>query len=349
MACKGEGPTPKDNKGKSPPKSQQKLYINCRGNSYRQIPQQDQSTILQRLLARCHPPTSLQQHGYRALLAGGSQQQGGSTRPTPGTDEDILPLPHKDGSRSSRKAVVIDCEMVGVEGGASELVSLSVIDFFTGEQVMHSLVKPRVPVRDWRTNIHGISPGVMTTARAKGQTLDGWQSARHELFKHVDEDTVLVGHALHHDLAVLHIQPARVVDSIILASDAVFSETKTKTRYWGLGLKDVCSGLLGLNIRQNGPVGSSKAHDALEDALAAREVVLCCLEQPSTYSTWIAEKREAFLAAQARNAIERLQKTRRRQRVQKPKACDEDSDYEILRWEDVVDFETWPKSPPDSD
>lgn len=346
-ACKGS--TRQDTKTTSPSNLQQKPFIDCGGNNYRRLSKREQISVLEKLVASCHSTSSLQRHGYKSLLPGVIQQHDGPSRLTQVTADDILPLPRKDNSRNTRKAVAIDCEMVGVEGGASELVSLSVIDFLTGEQIIHSLVKPRKLIRDWRTNIHGISPEVMTMARAKGQTLDGWQSARNELFKHVDEDTVLVGHALHHDLAVLHIQPDRVVDSIILASDAVFSETKTKTRYWGLGLKAVCSGLLGLDIRQNGSVGSSAAHDALEDALATREVVLCCLEQPSTYSTWIAEKREAFLAAQARNAIERLQKTRRRQRVQKPKACDEDSDYEILRWEDVIDFETWPKSPPDSD
>lgn len=303
--------------------------------------------MLEELIARCHSTSSLQQHGYKALLAGGSQNQDGPgpARSAQGTDRDIQPLPRKDGSRGTRKAVAIDCEMVGVAGGKSELVSLSVIDFLTGEQVIHSLVKPRVPIRDWRTKIHGISPAVMTMACAKGETLDGWQSARSELFKHVDENTVLVGHALHHDLAVLHIQPARVVDSQILASDAVFSETDTKTPYWGLGLKDVCSGLLGLNIRQHDHVGGSKAHDALEDALAAREVVLCCLEQPSTYNTWVVEKREAFFAAQARNAAKRRQKPRGKLYVQTSRTYEEDSDYEVLRWEDVIDYEIWPKSP----
>lgn len=297
----------------------------------------------------------LQRHGYKTSQAHESQQQDGPSRLSQAASDDILPLPKRDRSRNPRKAVAIDCEMVGVEGGASELVSLTVVDFLTGEQIIHSLVKPRTPVVDWRTNIHGISPAMLTIARAKGLALDGWQTARTELFKHVDEDTVLVGHSLNYDLDVLHIHPARVVDSIILASDSIFSRKKGKPRYWGLGLKDVCSDLLGLKIRDNAGLGSSKVHDALEDALAARELVLCCLEQSHKYGAWVAEKRKAFFGAQARNATQRQQQARRQQYAQKARAndaCDTESEYttdEILRWEDVIDYEMWPKSPPDSD
>lgn len=350
LGCKKS--TRQDSKITCPSTSQQEHSINCRGNNYRQIPKQDHTAVLEKLLSQCHSTSILQRHGYKASQAGKSEQPGGPSRPTRGTDDEFLPLPRKNRSSSTRKAVAIDCEMVGVGGGASELVSLTVIDFLTGEQIIHSLVKPRKPIVDWRTNIHGISPAGLTIARAKGLTLDGWQTARAELFKHVDEDTVLVGHALNYDLAVLHIYPARVVDSIILASDAIFSTKKGGPRYWGLGLKNVCSGLLGLNIREDAPVESSKIHDDLEDALAAREVVLCCIEQPSTYNTWVVERRNAFFESQTRNLTRRRQKARRQQQAKRAKAIDaydKDSEDEILRWEDVIDYEMWPKSPPDSD
>lgn len=350
LGCKRS--TRQDSKIPSPSTLKQEHSITCRGNNYRRIPQQDRTAVLEKLLSQCHSASILQRHGYKILQPGESEQPDGPSRLARGTDDATLPLPRKDRSRKTRKAVAIDCEMVGVEGGASELVSLTVIDFFTGEQIIHSLVKPRRPIVDWRTNIHGISPAGLTIARAKGLTLDGWQTARAELFKHIDEDTVLVGHALHYDLAVLHIHPARVVDSIILASDAIFATKKGNPRYWGLGLKNVCSGLLGLDIRENAPVDSSKIHDDLEDALAAREVVLCCIEQPGMYDAWVVERRQAFFEAQTRNSTRRRQKTRKQQQARKTKAndtYDKDSEDEILRWEDVIDYEIWPKSPPDSD
>lgn len=350
LGCKTS--TRQDSTIACPSTSQQEHSMNCRGNNYRRIPQQEHTAVLEKLISQCHSASTLQRHGYNVSQAGASEHTGGPSRLTRGTDDEILPLPRKDRSRSTRKAVAIDCEMVGVEGGASELVSLTVIDFLTGEQIIHSLVKPRRPIVDWRTNIHGISPAGMTIARAKGLALDGWQTARAELFKHIDEDTVLVGHALNYDLAVLHVHPARVVDSIILASNAIFGTSKGNPRYWGLGLKNVCSGLLSLNIRENAPVESSKIHDDLEDALATREVVLCCIQQSSMYDAWVLERRKAFFEAQTHNSTRRRQKTRRQQQAKKAKANDtynKDSEDEILRWEDVIDYEIWPKSPPDSD
>ncbi|KAK2615952.1 hypothetical protein N8I77_002673 [Diaporthe amygdali] len=239
--------------------------------------------------------------------------------------------------------------MVGMEDGASELISLAAVDFITGELIVNSLVKPRRPVVDWRTQIHGISPARMSMAHAQGQTLDGWQSATAELFRLVDQDTVLIGHSLQYDLAALHIRPASVVDSAILASDAIFPK-KGKPRYWGLGLKDMCSDLLGLNIREGAPLHASNVHDGVEDVLATREVVLCFLERPRMSKAWTTEKRNTFWKGQTRKVPRGKNKPQRRQKPPRPN--DEDDDYlsdEILRWEDVIDYDMWPKSPPDSD
>lgn len=264
--------------------------------------------------------------------------------------EETLPLPPNDRHRRTRKAVVLDCEMVGVAGGASELVSLTAVDFLTGELIVNSLVHPRQPVIDWRTQIHGISPAGLSVARAQGLTLDGWQAATAELFKHVDRDTVLIGQSLQYDLAALHIRHTRVVDSAILASEAVFG-TKGKPRYWGLGLKNLCSELLGLKIREEAPLGVSKVHDGLEDVLAAREVVLYWLEQPAAVKTWARGKRNGFRRAPGQSRKGRRGKTRTRSQQRDPWANDQrqDNNYytsdEVLRWEDVIDYDMWPKSP----
>lgn len=330
---------------------QQNLPLICRGNSYRRIPQQDQFGILQKLLSRCHPRSALQRHGYSIPGAGSDQEQSGSPGRAQATGYETLPLRQNDGSCRTRKAVVLDCEMVGVAGGASELVSLTAVDFLTGELLLNSLVHPRQPVIDWRTQIHGISPAGLSVARAQGLALDGWQAATAELFKHVDQDTVLIGQSLQYDLAALHIRHARVVDSAILASEAVFG-TKGKPRYWNLGLKNLCSELLGLNIREGAPLGVSKVHDGLEDVLATREVVLYWLEQPTAVKTWAKGKRNGFWRAPGKSRKGRRGKTRARSQQEDPWAKYQrydDSEYmsdeEVLRWEDVIDYEMWPKSP----
>lgn len=337
----------KDVQTPTPQAPQQVHSLVCRGNTYQLIPQGDQIGILQKLLSRCHPRSTLQRHGYRFPEAGSEAGPPGHAQWTEG---EKLPLRQTDRRHKARKAVVLDCEMVGVEGGASELVSLTAVDFLTGELVVDSLVRPRQPVIDWRTHIHGISPAGLSIAHARGLTLDGWQSARAELFKHVDQDTVLIGQSLQYDLAALHIQHACVVDSAILASEAVFGK-KGKPRYWGLGLKDICNELLGLKIREQAPLSANKLHDGLEDVLAAREVVLCCIEQPATFRTWTRGKRNSFWRPQPRKV--RRGKTQARSQQRCPRTNDQghgdrDDDYmsdEFLRWEDVIDYEMWPKSP----
>lgn len=330
--------------------SQQNPSLVCRGNSYRQIPQQDKVGILQKLLSHCHSMSTLQRHGYSCAEAGSEQG-----KPTPpgrlqATVDEAMPLPLRQSNRGRqiRKAVVLDCEMVGVQGGANELVSLTAVDFLTGEMIVNSLVKPQQPVVDWRTQIHGISPAGLVMARAQGLTLDGWQAARAELFKHVDQDTVLIGQSLQYDLESLHIRHAGVVDSAILASEAVFG-SKGKPRYWGLGLKDICSELLGLKIREGAPLAASNVHEGLEDVLAAREVVLYCLEQPKEFNTWAKGKRNSFWIAPSRK--NRRGKTQTRSQRTGPRMNDQnydDDEYmsdDVLRWEDVIDWEMWPKSP----
>ncbi|KAK7696826.1 hypothetical protein SLS64_014157 [Diaporthe eres] len=283
--------------------------------------------------------------------AGSDQEQPGFPGRAQATGYETLPLRQNDGSCRTRKAVVLDCEMVGVAGGASELVSLAAVDLLTGELLVNSLVHPRQPVVDWRTQIHGISPAGLLVARAQGLALDGWQAATAELFKHVDQDTVLIGQSLQYDLAALHIRHARVVDSAILASEAVFG-TKGKPRYWNLGLKNLCSELLGLNIREGAPLGVSKVHDGLEDVLATREVVLYWLEQPAAVKTWATGKRSSFWRAPGQSRRGRRGKTQARSQREDPWAkyqrYDDNeyiSDEEVLRWEDVIDYDMWPKSP----
>lgn len=163
-----------------------------------------------------------------------------------------------------RQAVTIDCEMAGVIGGENEVILLCVADFLTGETIVNSLVSPTKKVIDWRTRISGITPSAMATAEARRQTLKGWREARAEVWKHINADTILIGQSLQHDLDVLRMIHTRIVDSAILAQTAVGPGV---SRQWGL--KGLYNQLLGIEVQN-----SKKGHDYLEDALAARELVL---------------------------------------------------------------------------
>ncbi|KAJ9145003.1 hypothetical protein NKR23_g5614 [Pleurostoma richardsiae] len=229
--------------------------------------------------------------------------------------------------------------MAGIQGGKREVVSICAVDFLTGDVLVNSLVKPRQAILDWRSNITGITPATMSIAVARNITLDSWEAARAELQKHIDENTILVGQSINFDLKALRVKHGRVIDSAILTAEAVFGRNNPIRRRWGLA--DLCQDLLGLRIRKD-----TGLHDPLEDVLAAREVVLRCLRRPAELERWARKSRRLF--GEERNKPKVVHELRWED------YCTSDHDDllsadEILRWEDVIDYDVWPRSPLDWD
>jgi DNA polymerase III epsilon subunit-like protein len=247
------------------------------------IPEQQQYNALAALRLRCHPPAVLKASGYTLYT---------NRINLIGDDAVLAPLEASAYHRgiSKRTAIALDCEMVGVgDKNESEIARISAIDYLTGEILIDTLVQPTQFVTDWRTKFSGITKEAMSTAILQGRTLQGWPVARALLFEYIDADTVLIGQALHFDLIALGIQHQRVVDSAILASEAVGHGVK---RRWGL--KDLCDQLLDIKIQKDGQVG----HDSVEDAFAAREMVLWCINHPSALSRWGKKRRNEYYSKQ---------------------------------------------------
>jgi DNA polymerase III epsilon subunit-like protein len=176
----------------------------------------------------------------------------------------FAPTPAASSQKLAFRAVTIDCEMAGVAGMVNEVILICAADYFTGTILLNKLVCQAEKVTSWRISIHGIKRSVMETAVLQGQTLAGWKEARQELWKFIDDTTILVGHALQHGLDVLRMIHPRIVDSAILGSNAV----GTRVRQWGL--KTLCQEFLSIEMRNN----KGEVHDCMEDVLATREVVL---------------------------------------------------------------------------
>jgi len=134
--------------------------------------------------------------------------------------QDFRKTPTASGEPKFR-AVVLDCEMAGIAGGAGEAILLCVTDYVTGAVLLNRFVCPREKITQMRSSIHGISKSILDGAISQGQSLSGCEGARSELWKYIDDDTILVGHALQHDLDALRIIHPRVVDSGILSRNAV--------------------------------------------------------------------------------------------------------------------------------
>ncbi|KGO77387.1 Exonuclease, RNase T/DNA polymerase III [Penicillium italicum] len=242
----------------------------------------EQTLILKYLLGRCHTQQRLHCQGYNApktidttscLKRGEPHQAHTFTRHS-----------------THRKAIVIDCEMIETTLCTSELAFITAIDFLTGEVLINSFVAPTAPVTNWLTPISGITPEKMDVAIADDRAFKSNHDARRALQMFLDRDTVLIGHALHHDLRTLGLVHGRIVDTSVVTAEAVFSNFSAKTvlpRVWGL--KALAWELIGIEI-QTGDEG----HNSLEDALATREVLIWCLRGPECLKFWAEKTRSLY-------------------------------------------------------
>ena len=188
---------------------------------------------------------------------------------------------------SKYRAIALDCEMAGgrLGGGlVDQLIQLTAIDYITGEVLISALVNPTLEIRQWRTNIHGVSHSMVLQATRDGTALRDVFHARELLFSLMNRDTILVGHALHHDLNVLKITHDRCVDSEILAKAAINRPGQSR----GTGLKKLCESLMGLSVQR------MPAHSCLEDSFAAREAVIYMTSHPKELAVWAEAKQKVI-------------------------------------------------------
>ncbi|KAF2135116.1 uncharacterized protein K452DRAFT_338079 [Aplosporella prunicola CBS 121167] len=228
-----------------------------------------------------------------------------------------------------RRAVALDCEMGEARDATSEVILLCAVDYLTGESLIHRYVSPTKDLIDWRTCIHGVTEYKVTAATERNEALHGWKGARQELWRHIDENTILIGQALQHDLKALRMVHHRIVDSAILSKNAV----GRKGRQWGLAA--LCSQLLGVEIRKN--IG--EVHDCLEDTLAAREVVLWCTREAQKLRDWGNEKRKEQNERKASRKAKRTRKVKgtRETGSSAGHIIVSSDDDEMLCWSDIAE------------
>ncbi|KAI5920107.1 hypothetical protein F4810DRAFT_713807 [Camillea tinctor] len=255
-------------------------------------------------------------------LAPSDQQEHECYRPcTPGTSNlptaPWLSAPPRDPLARKPFGVALDCEMVEVAAPSpgqrptAELARLCVADLVSGAVLIDAVVRPTRPVTDWRTRHSGVSAEMLAARVAAGEYLDGWRAARGAVLALVDRDTILAGHALHHDLGALGVAHAKALDTSTLAARHAFPGPETLRRRWGLGvlMREVC----GVEVQGRGALG----HDCVEDALATRELALACARDPERMREWGREARERFdreEEVRRRKQREKVEKERRERR-----------------------------------
>ncbi|KAK1721236.1 ribonuclease H-like domain-containing protein [Colletotrichum acutatum] len=332
------------------------MHTIYRGNMY--SPAVGRNAVWNQISNLCHPEERLRREGYTLPTTKINGTRGSSSM----ASTIDPPCPNKIKSKPKYAALVIDCEMGGTEGGENELIQITILDFLTGNVLLsRRLVNPTRPILDWRENVTGLNATKMSAALLRNEALNGWEAARAELWRYSDKDTILIGQSVHNDLRVLHTSHARIIDSAIITADAVLGAESKITKRWGL--EALCKELLGIQIRSPIWAADGVAHDNLEDCLATRELVLYCAQNTDQLKRWAQRTRISFLKMKT--------KKNKKNKGSKPRAVNassggpsrqiafvrsaasedewEDEDESPLRWEDVVDWDTWPKSPPDSD
>jgi RNA exonuclease 1 len=97
-------------------------------------------------------------------------------------------------STSSHVAVAIDCEMGLSATGESKVIRISLIDYFTAEILIDTLVWPEEVITNLQTKWSGVTWNQMYTARNSGRIIWGTSAAREAIWRFVGPETVVSPH-----------------------------------------------------------------------------------------------------------------------------------------------------------
>ncbi|KAF3492147.1 3'-5' exonuclease [Arthroderma uncinatum] len=131
---------------------------------------------------------------------------------------------------SLRRAVAIDCEMGIAASGDSELIRLTLIDYFSSSTLIDSLVYPAVPMQDYQTRFSGVTRRDMEVARRQGRCILGRDNARRAVWQYVGPGTFVVGHSANNDLAALRWIHDVVVDTYLIEGKALAIKKKSEEK-----------------------------------------------------------------------------------------------------------------------
>ncbi|KAK8001744.1 hypothetical protein PG991_013966 [Apiospora marii] len=186
-------------------------------------------------------------------------------------------------------AVVFDCEMGVTEEGESELIRVSVVDYFTSAVLLDSLVWPDVRMKDLSTPFSGVSWKALNDARRNKTCLFGREKARKAVWSLISPETVVIGHGANNDLNILRWIHPNIVDTLLVEqrlrekeNEAKEQEAKTDDQQeaeikpsgggggggGGMSLKKLAKDRLGRVIQAKG-----RGHDSIEDSIATRDIL----------------------------------------------------------------------------
>jgi RNA exonuclease 1 len=171
----------------------------------------------------------------------------------------ITAKPYGAWCKNNPVAIAIDCEMCETQDPETKsknhkaLCRISVVNADKPDEVLlDTLVKPEWPVSDYRTRINGISEENLENVQFTLQHAQAFMEAL------CSENTVIVGQAVHNDLAAMRMEHYCIADSAHLfeAKDALGASVSLKDLVKAIFKKDM-----------------PNTHDSVNDARKALECV----------------------------------------------------------------------------
>eukprot|EP00798_Chlamydomonas_sp_ICE-L_P011490 gene11490-34206_t len=165
--------------------------------------------------------------------------------------------------KSKFRLLAVDTESCGTDMEENAITAICVVDV-EGTTVYKALIKPKGKILDYRTYVTGLQEKDF-----EGITLTRGE-ARKIVKKLVSEvpNTILVGHALYHDLIAMRLDFTPVIDTSLIFE---YKDLPACTP----GLSGLVKALLGAEMRQS----ADGFHDAEEDALMTMRLVVYELER----------------------------------------------------------------------
>lgn len=121
-------------------------------------------------------------------------------------------------------AVAIDCEMGTAKSGDSELIRVTLIDYFSSATLVDALVQPDVEMAHLNTKYSGVTWKDLRSARQSGRCIYGKENARKAVWNFVGPSTIVVGHSTKNDLAALRWIHHAIIDTFLLESAIALAE-----------------------------------------------------------------------------------------------------------------------------
>ena len=165
----------------------------------------------------------------------------------------------------ARRAVALDCEMVGTEedGSGAMCARVCVVDI-DGSVLLSTYVAPDRPITDHRTELTGITPGSLEDAPSLREVRTAVLAVLNGSKSKDDDKALLVGHDLPHDLECLGIKwPRR------LCRDTAHHPPLQRHTHAPYKLRTLTLDHLGDAIQREG-----ETHDPREDAWAAMRLYI---------------------------------------------------------------------------